>query len=89
MNRDIIHQLKVIIIDDLGIDATVDNLDEKRSLFEDGLGLNSLAIVDFIALIESRFGFQFSEDDLNLETFSNLTVLANIVSKRIEHVDTN
>lgn len=78
------RQLKEIIVEDLRIGSTVNNIDETSSLFSDGIGLNSLAIVDFISLIESRFGFEFPELDLDLETFASLENVTNVVLKSIE-----
>ena len=46
------------------------------SLLEDGLGLDSIALVELISLIEENFNVQFGEDDLKLEAFANVQTLA-------------
>jgi hypothetical protein len=35
-------------------------------------------------LIEERFGFEFSDSDLNVELFRNLKVLADFISTKVD-----
>ncbi len=80
MIENIIGQLKHIIADDLDVNTKLDEIDENASLFEEGIGLDSIAIMEFITLIEERFDFQFSDEELNLEPFKNLQTLAHFIS---------
>ncbi len=80
MNDQIIHQLKQIIAEELDVNIHADDIDEKASLFEEGLGLDSVVIVELITLIEKHFDFQFSEDELNMELFQNLQTIAQGIS---------
>ncbi len=79
-----INQLKHIITDELDVNLNLEKIDENASLFEEGLGLDSIAIMEFITLIEERFGFQFSDAELNLEPFKNLQTLAHFISTKLE-----
>ena len=87
MSGTIIEQLKKIIVNELDVNLTMDDIDEKASLFEEGLGLDSIVIVELIALTEEHFGFRFSEDELNPESFVNLKVLANIIASKTIQTD--
>ena len=59
-----------------------ENVDETAPLFEDGLGMDSIAIVEFILMIEERFNIQFLESELNPEMFSNLDSLAKLIATK-------
>lgn len=83
MSQTTIEKLKTIIANDLDINLKKDEIDENASLFEGGLGLDSIVIVELIGLIEEKFGIEFSDLDLNPESFSNLKVLAEFVSGKL------
>jgi acyl carrier protein len=68
--------------EELDVNLKVEEIDENASLFEGGLGLDSIAIVEFISLVEQHFDFHFSDTDLNLDSFSNLNVLADFISAK-------
>ncbi len=83
MSEILMSQLKRIIAEKLDVNLKAEEIDETASLFEDGLGLDSIAIVEFIALIEKHFNIQFADTELNTESFSNLKVLADFVAGKI------
>ncbi len=85
MTDNVIDQLKQIIADDLDVNLKREEIDEEVSLFEEGLGLDSVVIMEFISLIEARFGFQFADDELTMEPFKDLRTLASfIVTKQAQ-----
>jgi acyl carrier protein len=79
----IIKQLKNLIVEKLDVNLTFEEINEDMSLFEDGLGLDSVILVEFISIIEEKFHFQFTEDELNPELFSNLSILAKFISTKL------
>ncbi|MCG8634489.1 MAG: phosphopantetheine-binding protein [Desulfobacterales bacterium] len=81
MSNQIIESLKQIIASELDVNISVGEIDENTSLFEEGIGLDSVVIVEFITLIEETFGFQFSEAELTMEMFDNLKAVAEAVSR--------
>lgn len=83
MTNEIIARLKQIIVEELDVNLKLEEIDETVSLFEDGIGLDSVAIMDFVTLIEERFGFQFSDSELNIDSFRNLQILANFISIKV------
>ena len=80
----VIEQLKHIIAQDLDVNLALEDINEESSLFEDGLGLDSVSVMEFITLIEERFKFQFSDSELNIESFKSLNMLANIISNKLK-----
>lgn len=82
MTDTVIDQLKIIISEELDVNLKSDDIDENVSLFEDGLGFDSVIIVELIALTEEKFGIQFSDDELSIESFSSISVLAECIVEK-------
>ncbi len=76
-------KLKSIIAQDLDINIDLAKIRDDVSLYEEGVGLDSISIVNFIILIENRFGIYFSETDLNHKMFSTLDNLADVISRKL------
>ena len=78
----IIEQLKTIIADQLDANIKRMEITPDVSLLEDGLGLDSIMLVELVSLVEENFGFQFEEDELDLNIFTNLQTLATFVASK-------
>lgn len=76
----LIGQLKEIISEKMDVNISRDEIDPDVSLFEDGLGLDSIAIVEFITLIEENTGYRFKEGGLDMDNFKNLRTLAECIA---------
>ena len=83
MIENVVEKLKRLIVDELDVNIKLNEIDETTSLFEEGLGLDSVAIMEFISLIETHFGFQFSDNELNMEPFQNIRTVANFISTKL------
>ncbi len=83
---EVVDQLKTIIAEDLDVNLKAAEIDEDASLFEGGLGLDSIAIVELISLIEKKFSLQFTDSELNPECFSNLKVLTSAIDGKLAAV---
>ena len=81
----IVDQLKDIIANKLDVNLAYDRIDENVSLFEDGLGLDSIAIVDLIVSIESTFSISIEDGELNADLFKNLKILAEFVRNKLKN----
>lgn len=84
MTQSVLEKLKEIIINELDVNLKLDDIDENASLFEDGIGLDSVTIMEFISLIESKFDIQFSDEDLDFQQFKDLNTLAAFVTNKID-----
>lgn len=85
MSLPIMDQLKEIIVKKLDVNLTFDEIDENVSLYEDGLGLDSIAIVDLIVTIEKDFSISIEDDELNADMFKNLSTLAEFIGTKIKN----
>lgn len=77
-----IEQLKVIIAQRLDANIAYEEITLDAPLLEDGLGLDSIMIVELVALVEDTFGFHFGEDDLDLANFADVKTLAAFVTAK-------
>jgi acyl carrier protein len=82
MSETVTKKLKTIVAEELDVNLKVEEIDENASLFEDGLGFDSIATVEFISLIEQNFGIEFCDGELNPELFSSLKVLADFITTK-------
>ena len=81
--NEITEQLKQIIVDELDINADKADLRDDISLFEGGIGLDSIAVMELISILERTFGFEFSDEELNIDAFKTLTTLTEFVTEKI------
>jgi acyl carrier protein len=83
MTEQVLEGVKRIILDDLDVNLTYEDLDETASLFEEGLALDSVILVELISFIEKRFDIEMKDDELNMDTFKNLRSLAQVIQQQI------
>ncbi len=81
--NDITQQLKKIITTDLDVNVDETSLVGDIGLLEGGIGLDSIAVMELISIIEQTFGFEFSDDDLNMDAFQTLTTLSEFVTQKV------
>ncbi len=83
-STELVTQLKTIIAEELDVNLTVEEIDDNVSLFEEGLGFDSIAIVEFISAIEKHFDIEFDDSELDPENFKSLQVLAEVISTKVD-----
>jgi acyl carrier protein len=74
--------LKEIIRTDLEVNINPADISEDVSLYDDGLGLDSIAIINLIVTIEKRFDMSFDESEISSSLFSSLNNLAAFIYAR-------
>ena len=82
MTAIIVDQLKSIVAKELDTNLKAEDIDADDPLLEEGLKLDSIALVNLISLVEKYFDFQFSDDELMPENFSTLNVLADWIAEK-------
>ncbi len=85
MDNDVIIRLKKLISKELDVNIKQSDISSEVSLYEDGLGLDSIAIVDLIVLMEKEFSFSFEDSELNAELFKNLNTLAQFIDQKLKN----
>lgn len=80
----LLPEVAELIISALNLDLAADEIEADAPLFGDGLGLDSIDILELALVISKRYGFQLrSDNEDNIRIFSSLRTLAtHIASQR-------
>jgi acyl carrier protein len=71
------RELAALFVDALNLETPADQIDPESSLFGDGLGLDSIDILEVALEVSRRYGFQLrSDDESNQQIFRSLRSLA-------------
>lgn len=81
--EDILLKLKEILSGDEGLvlEEVISDMTEETSLIEDFV-MDSLQILNFIVLIENKFNFVCSENELNLDMFDRVGDLIDFIIRK-------
>lgn len=85
----IVTELQQLIVEELHMNLTPAEVDPDASFFEDGLGIDSIAIVELIALAEDRFDVQFADEDLVASSFANIRSFARLIAAKPHRAPTD
>lgn len=77
-----IDQLQQLIAQELDVNIQMSDIDPDTSLLEDGLGLDSIAIVELVTLVEENFQVHFDEEDLNMDAFASVRALSQWIDRK-------
>ena len=75
------RELAALFVQALNLDTPADSIDPTAPLYGDGLGLDSIDILEVALEVSHRYGFQLrSDDENNLKIFASLRSLAQHVA---------
>jgi acyl carrier protein len=76
------RQIATLIVEELRLDVAVDSIDPAAPLYGEGLGLDSIDVLEIALVISQRYGVQLRSDDVeNKHIFSSLGALTNYVAQ--------
>ena len=76
------RDLAALFVQALNLEMTAAEIDPTAPLFGDGLGLDSIDILEVALEVSQRYGFQLrSDDENNQQIFQNLRSLADHVAE--------
>ncbi len=78
----ILNELKRLLAEQVDSNIDIQDIDPDAPLLENGLNLDSVAIIDLIGLSEKAFRIEFREDDLCMDSFASLRALATVIEAR-------
>jgi acyl carrier protein len=77
----LVHELAQEMVQALNLDVTAEQIDPKAPLYGDGLGLDSIDILEVALVVSRKYGFQLrANDEGNVRIFSSLESLARHVA---------
>ena len=72
-----------LIVSSLNLDIPAPDIDPEAPLYREGLGLDSIDILEVALVVSKRYGFKLKEDDAdNARVFRSLAALAAHVAER-------
>ena len=76
------HELAELIVAALNLEIQADDIEPAAPLYREGLGLDSIYILEIALAVSKKYGFQLRSDDSdNVKTFSSLRNLSEHVQK--------
>jgi acyl carrier protein len=77
------REVAALLVEALNLDTAPDAIDPQAPLYGEGLGLDSIDILEVALVVSQRYGFQLrSDDEDNIRIFSSLASLT-------EHIATH
>lgn len=77
------REIAELVVSALNLDTPADAIDPEAPLFRDGLGLDSIDILEVALVVSKRYGFKLKEDDQdNARIFKSINALAAHVAER-------
>ena len=75
-------ELATLLVESLNLEVTPAEVDPNAPLYGDGLGLDSIDILEVALEVSRRYGFQLrSDDERNQQIFQSLRTLATHVAE--------
>ena len=79
----LVREIAELIRSALNLEVAVEDIDPAAPLYKEGLGLDSIDILEVALVISKRYGFKLKEDDQdNVRIFRSLDNLAAHVAER-------
>jgi acyl carrier protein len=76
------RELAELIVSALNLDLSADEIDPAAPLYKEGLGLDSIDILEIALSVSKTYGFQLKSDDAdNVRIFSSLRSLSDHVGQ--------
>jgi acyl carrier protein len=79
----LVREIAGLIVTALNLELTQDEIDPEAPLYREGLGLDSIDILEVALVVSKRYGFKLKDDDKdNVKIFRSLASLAAHVAER-------
>lgn len=77
----LLQEVAALLVDALNLDTLAADIDPQAPLYGEGLGLDSIDILEVALVVSKRYGFQLrSDDEQNVRIFSSLASLADHIA---------
>jgi acyl carrier protein len=81
VQTDLQREVAALLVDALNLDISPDTIDPQAPLYGEGLGLDSIDILEVALVVSKRYGFQLrSDDEDNIRIFASLSSLVDHIA---------
>ena len=75
------NEVAALLVEALNLDITPESIDPQAPLYGEGLGLDSIDILEVALVVSQRYGFQLRSDDQdNVRIFTSLASLTDHIA---------
>jgi acyl carrier protein len=75
------HEVAVLLVQALNLDVAPESVEPHAAIYGEGLGLDSIDILEVALVVSKRYGFQLRSDDAeNVKIFTSLATLADHIA---------
>jgi acyl carrier protein len=75
------REVAALLVESLNLDFTPESIDPQAPLYGEGLGLDSIDILEVALVVSQRYGFQLrSDDEDNVRIFTSLASLTDHIA---------
>lgn len=79
---DLQREVAALLVEALNLETPPEAIDPQAQLYGEGLGLDSIDILEVALVVSQRYGFQLrSDDEDNVRIFASLAALAEHIGK--------
>jgi acyl carrier protein len=83
VQTDLQREVAALLVEDLNLEIAPESIDPRAPLYGEGLGLDSIDILEVALVVSQRYGFQLrSDDEDNVRIFASLASLAEHIGTR-------
>ena len=83
VDANLVKEIAGLVVSALNLEVAADEIDPAAPLYREGLGLDSIDILEVALVVSKRYGFKLKEDDQdNAKIFRSLNALAAHVAER-------
>jgi acyl carrier protein len=81
VQTDLQREVAALLVEALNLEISPDSIDPQAPLYGEGLGLDSIDILEVALVVSQRYGFQLrSDDENNVRIFASLASLADHIA---------
>jgi len=81
VQTDLQREVAALLVEALNLDISPDTIEAQAPLYGEGLGLDSIDILEVALVVSKRYGFQLrSDDEDNIRIFASLASLVDHVA---------
>jgi acyl carrier protein len=81
LQTDLQREVATLLVEALNLEIAADAIDPQAPLYGEGLGLDSIDILEVALVVSQRYGFQLrSDDEDNVRIFRSLASLADHIA---------
>ena len=80
--EDLIKELKRRIVENLQLDRNPDEIDSDAPLFDEGLGLDSLDVLELVVMLDRDYGVEILNMEEGKKAFASVRSIAQYINEK-------